>query len=233
MEQDVSFQFDAYLPSFDPEHFADMAFFRELEKIGYRQILVGGTGAGDLPEMVRKLKKETNLTVVLYPSGPASLAPADLVLLPDVMNSNNHYARPFGTNSIATAMNIAKQKLKFVPVAYLIMGDSTARWFHEAFLLPSPKVLLGYATYARMVGYRYLALDYEDPDINIDPELIAALRRIPDLHIVIADEFSPAQAARARELGVDTIVSPSNLFEDSSDPLALAAEFYRAVLKPR
>ena len=35
------------------------------------------------------------------------------------------------------------------------------------------KVLLGYAMYARMVGYRYLALDYEDPAVTIDPHIVA------------------------------------------------------------
>src|SRR5690348_5322585 len=77
-----------YLPMFDPDHFRDPAFFVELERIGYRQVLLGGTGAGDLPELVGAIKKATRLEVVLYPGGPGALAPADLVVLPDVMNSN-------------------------------------------------------------------------------------------------------------------------------------------------
>jgi hypothetical protein len=106
--------------------------------------------------------------VVLYPAGPDSLAPADVVLLPDVMNSNSHYARPFGSGSVSTAMQVARRGLNFVPLAYFIMGNSTARWYFDAFIVPSPKIILGYATYARMVGYRHLALDYEDPALAID-----------------------------------------------------------------
>jgi heptaprenylglyceryl phosphate synthase len=215
-----------YLPMFDPDHFRDPAFFVELERIGYRQILLGGTGAGDLSELVSAIKRTTRLEVVLYPGGPGALADADLVVLPDVMNSNSHFARPFGSGSVATATNVLQRGLPFLPVAYFIMGTSTAGWYYDAFRLPSDKVLLAYASYARMVGYRYLALDYEDPNTNIKPELIAALRRIPDIRLVISDEFNPESAHEALALGADTLITPSDLYEEASDPLALAAQFY-------
>jgi heptaprenylglyceryl phosphate synthase len=120
---------------FDPDHFRDVSFFRELARIGYRQVLLGGTGAADLPALVSTIKAETELQVVLYPGGPSALAAADLVVLPDVMNSNSHYARPFGSGSVATATNILQRGLPFLPVAYFIMGNSTAGWFYDAFRL--------------------------------------------------------------------------------------------------
>lgn len=231
-EQDRNFVFDRYLPLLDPDNFSDIAFYRELERIGYRQVLLGGTGSADLPGLSNRIKRETKLTVVLYPAGPDSLAPADVILLPDVMNSNSHYARPFGSGSVATAMHVAQRGLNFIPLAYFIMGNSTARWYFDAFLVPSHKIVLGYATYARMVGYRYLALDYEDPALSIDPKLIAALRRIPDLHLVVSDEFTPETARQALDLGAHTVVTPSDIYEDASDPLQVAREFYDALLKP-
>jgi len=124
-----------------------------------------------------------------------------------------------------------QQGLRFLPIAYLICGNSTARWYFDAFLLPSTKILLGYATYAWMVGYRHLALDYEDPKISIDPKLIVKLREIPDLHLVVSDEFTPATAAEARALGIDTVITPSNMLESVRDPLALAAEFHARLLR--
>ena len=232
MQQDLSFKFDPYLPLLDPEHFADLAFYRELEKIGYRQVLLGGTGASNLAEVVGQIKQHTSLKVVLYPAGPDSLAAADVVLLPDVMNSDSHYARPFGSGAVATAMNIVKRRLNFLPLAYFIMGESTARWYYDAFLIKKNKIIVGYAMYARMVGYRHLALDYEDPNLSIDPGLITALRAIEGLHLVVSDEFTPASAAQARALGIDTIITPSNIYEDATDPLSLAAEFHRVLLAP-
>lgn len=232
MEQDRNFVFDRYLPLLDPDNFSELSFYRELEKIGYRQILLGGTGAADLPGLTMKLKEHTSLQVVLYPAGPDSLAPADVVLLPDVMNSNSHYARPFGSGSVATAMHVARRGLNFIPLAYFIMGNSTARWYFDAFLVPSNKIILGYACYARMVGYRYLALDYEDPALAIDPELIAALKQIPGLHLVISDEFDPDSGRRALALGADTLVTPSDIYEDASDPVKVARELHDALLRP-
>ena len=231
MTPHFDYTFDRYLPLLDPDHFSDPAFYRELEKIGYRQVLLGGTGSAKLHDVIRSIKAETGLSVALYPAGPDSVCPADVVLMPDVMNSNSHFARPFGSGSVATAMNIMQQGLPFLPVAYIILGDSTARWYFDAFLLPSPKIILGYAMYARMVGYRYLALDYEDPKIAISPKLIAGLRKIPDLHLLVSDEFTPASAADALALGVQTAITPSDIFEDASDPLALAAEFHDRLLR--
>lgn len=219
-----------YLPMFDPDHFADPAFFQELARIGYRQVLLGGTGSGNLPDLVATIKRVTDLQVVLYPGGPGALADADLIVLPDVMNTNSHHARPFGSGSVATAVNVLQRGLPFLPVAYFIMGNSTAGWFYDAFRLPSDKVLIGYASYARMVGYRYLALDYEDPALDIRPELIIALRKIPDIQLVISDEFTPARARAALELGANTLITPSNIYQEASDPLALAAEFHARVL---
>lgn len=232
VEQDHNFAFERYLPLLDPDSFSDLAFYRELERIGYRQVLLGGTGSADLPGLTRKLKEHTRLQVVLYPSGPDALAPADVVLLPDVMNSNSHYARPFGSGSVATAMHVARRGLNFIPVAYFIMGNSTARWYFDAVLVPSPKIILGYANYARMIGYRYLALDYEDPALAIDPSLIAAIKQISGLHLVVSDEFDPESARQARQFGADTVVTPSDIYEDADDPLRVARDFYDALLRP-
>lgn len=231
MQQDLTFTFDRYLPLLDPDHFSDIAFYQGLEQIGYRQVLLGGTGATNLAHLVRELKRHTTLKVVLYPAGPDSVAAADVVLLPDVMNSNSHYARPFGSGSVSTAMHIAQRGLNFLPLAYFIMGNSTARWYFDAFMVPKMKIIVGYALYARMVGYRVLALDYEDPALQIDPKLIAALRNIEGLQLVVSDEFTADSAAEAMSLGIDTIVTPSNIYEDSADPLALAAEFHRKLLR--
>ena len=59
MEQDRTFAFERYLPLLDPDKFADIAFYRDLEKIGYRQILLGGTGATDVAGLTMKLKEHT------------------------------------------------------------------------------------------------------------------------------------------------------------------------------
>ena len=128
------FLFDPYVPLLDPDVFDQPDFYIALERLGYRQVLLGGTGAADLPATVEMVKRHTRLTVALYPSGPSAVTrAADVIILPDVMNSDAPHARPFGSGAVATALNIARQGVDYVPAAYFILGRSTARWFYSAF----------------------------------------------------------------------------------------------------
>lgn len=221
---------ERYLPLFDPDHFSDISFYEALAAIGYRQVLLGGTGSANLAAVTAQIRDRTALEVVLYPGGPGAVVDADLVVLPDVMNSNSHYARPFGSGPIATAAAVAQRGLDYLAIAYLIMGKSTAGWFYDATALPSDKVVLAYANYAKMIGYDTLALDYEGPDRTVSAALIDALSIIDGLQLVVSDTFTPDSAARALQQGVDTIVTPSNIYEEADDPVALAVAMHARLL---
>lgn len=226
----ANFTFSRYLPLFDPDEFSDVSFYQQLEEIGYRQVLLGGTGSSNLGSVCRQIRRHTKLTVILYPAGPASVTDADLVLMPDVMNTNSHFARPFGTGAIATARNIVARRLPYLPVAYFILGDSTARWYYDAFSLQSTKLLIKYASYAEMVGYRYLALDCEGgSDIRIR-QLIVELKNSTNLYLVVSSALSPSLAQEVAQMGVDTIVTPSNVYQDAEAPLELAAQYHHKLL---
>ena len=66
--------------------------------------------------------------------------------------------------------------------------------------------------------------------LDIRPELIDLLRTIPELDLVISDEFTPERARAALALGAHTVITPSDIYEDASDPLATAAAFHAALL---
>jgi len=217
-----------FLPLLDPEHFDDRGFYRELEALGVEAVLLGGTGSTNLHDVVAMVRRETKLRTILYPAGPDAVCSADLVLLPDVMNSNSHFARPFGSGSVATAMAVHKRQLPYLPIAYFILGDSTARWYFDAFRITSEKLILGYCTYAKMVGYRHIALDYEDPELQIDVDLVHKLKTSVDLHLTISDEVDPEGLAALLERGADTVVIPSDMFESTADPVALIHGYQRA-----
>lgn len=222
-----------YLPLLDPDHFRDPEFFRGLEQIGYRTVLLGGTGGARMAAAVEQVRKATQLRIVMHPSSPGEVWPVDLVLLPAVMNSNSHFTRPFGSGAVACAAAVAEQDIPYLPLAYFVLGDSTAGWYADAFKVRSKKIILAYCTYARMNGYRWIFLDYEDPSLSIEPALIRMIREHTDVRLMVSDEFTPASARSARAMGIDTIVTPSNLYEQAADPLALAREFYAALLAGR
>jgi heptaprenylglyceryl phosphate synthase len=215
----------------DPDHFGDVAFFRELEAMGYGDVLLGGTGSHRLPALVAEIRRTTSLRVIVYPSGPDAVCEADLIVLPDIMNSRAPHARPFGPGAVMTALAIARTGCPWLSAAHFIQGQSTARWFYDAEPILDPGLLAHHCRYAEMVGYRNIALDYEDPATQVDIETIVRIKRsAPRCHLTVSDEASPMRALELSLHGVDTVILPSNVLEDAADPLALAQEYCARLL---
>ena len=227
-----SIKLPPYLPLFDPEHFYEASFYQELEKIGYTQIMLGGTGTMRMREAIAAVRDYTRLSIVMHPSHPSEIWPVDLLLFGAVVNSNSHYTRPFGSGAITAAIAISQQQVPFIPVAYFVMGESTAKWYADAFSIHSEKILLGYCLYAKMMGYRWLLLDYEDPNIDIDVALIRQIKHCFSDNVMVTDEFCPESAVQALASGATTVITPSNIYEASSNPLQLARDFHDSILCP-
>lgn len=210
----------------DPDHFGDVAFFTELREMGYADVLLGGTGCHRLPALVAEIRRATDLRVILYPSGPDAVCEADLLVMPDIMNSRAPHARPFGPGAVMTALAIARTGCPWLSVAHFIQGQSTARWFYEAEPIRDDGLLAHHCRYAEMVGYRNIALDYEDPTTQVDTETIVRIKKsVPRCHLTVSDEVSPMRAYELAQHGVDTVILPSNVLEAAADPLALAHRY--------
>ncbi len=218
-----------FLPLLDPDHFSDLAFFVALSAMGYRQVLLGGTGSDAVARIVRAVRAATDLEVVLYPAGPGGVCEADLVILPDVMNSEASHARPFGPSAVATALATARLGCPFLPVAYFIQSESTAKRYFDAHPILCDTTLAEYCRYAAMVGYRHIALDYEGQR-TASPALCAELKAsAPGCWLTVSDEVTPVAAQQLLAHGVDTLVLPSDVLEAAADPLALAHAYHRAL----
>ena len=142
------------------------------------------------------------------------------------MNSNSHYFRPFGSGSVACGVEIAQQGIPFIPVAYLILGDSTARWYTAADLIPNNKILLSYCQHTQMLGYKWLLLDYEGSSSIMNVELIKKIKKYIQINLMIINEFTPETALQAIDAGVDTAITASDIYEEAQNPIQLAREFY-------
>ncbi|MBX7077835.1 MAG: hypothetical protein K1X88_01530 [Nannocystaceae bacterium] len=224
-------QLPRLLPLLDPEHFGDVAFYRALAAMGYRQVLLGGTGSTHLPALVAALRRQTALQIVVYPCGPEAVCAADLILLPDIMNSSAAHARPFGSGAVRTAMAVARTGCPWLPVAHFIQADSTACDYYDAEPVHDAQALLRQCTYARMVGYRHIALDYEGAAARLPCALARRLAQaVPSAWLTVSDEVCPARAQALLASGVDTVVVPSDLFEQAADPLALAHAYFVRLL---
>ncbi len=217
------------LPLFDPEHFDDVAFYRELSSIGYRRVLLGGTGSARLRTLIPEIRRDTDLELVVYPSGPDAVCDADLVILPEIMNSSAAHARPFGSGALMTAMAVARIGCPWLPVAHFIQGDSTARWYYDATPVRDPSLLAAYCKYAEMIGYRHVALDYEDS--RFDASVVRSVKQsAPSMWLTVSAAVSAAQARDLVAGGVDTLVVPSDVFETAPDPLGVAHEYFAPLM---
>ena len=219
-------QLPKYLPLFDPDSFGEVSFYKEIEKIGYKQILLGGTGNGAMKRAIEAIHLHTNLSVTIIPSGPGDIFPTELVFLVAIMNSNSHYFRPFGSGSVACGVEIAQQSIPFIPVAYFIMGDSTARWYTDADLIPNNKILLSYCQHTQMLGYKWLLLDYEGSSSIMNLELIKKIKKYTQINLMIINEFTPETALQAIDAGIDTAITASDIYEEAQNSIQLAREFY-------
>ena len=230
MLDNTSVKLPKYLPLFDPDSFHEASFYKDIEKIGYQKILLGGTGNAAMRKAIEAIRLHTNLSIAIVPSGPGDIFPVDLVFLVAIMNSNSHHFRPFGTGSIACSMEIAQQSIPFIPVAYFIMGNSTARWYTDADLIPNDKILLGYCQHTKMVGYEWLLLDYEDNSSSIRIELIQKIKKYTQINLMVINEFTPQTALQAIDAGVNTVITASDIYEENNNPIKLASDFYETLI---
>lgn len=226
MLNSTTIELPKYLPLFDPENFREASFYKEVEKIGYKQIILGGTGNATMKKVIEDIHLYTNLSVTILPSSPGDIFPTELVFLVAIMNSNSHYFRPFGSGSVACGVEISQQGIPFIPVAYFIMGDSTARWYTDADLIPNNKILLSYCQHTQMLGYKWLLLDYESNSSSISVELIKKIKKQTQINLMIINEFTPETALQAINAGVDTAITASDIYEEAHNPIQLAREFY-------
>ena len=82
-----------------------------------------------------------------------------------------------------------------------------------------------------MIGYPYLALDCEGGEVS--DTTLTQLRQVFSGRLVVSQQVTPARAAALLALGVDTLITPSNLYEEAADPVALAATYRPLLAAPR
>lgn len=214
-----------FILKLDPIRFQELKFYRALEEIGYNHIFFSGTGWGRTTVLVNKIRNSSELKVILHPANSSDLCKTDLIVLPVIMNTNSPYLRPFGTESINSAIGAKAAGLNYLNVAYFVLGPTQMAWHHQTFDIPSSEHLYNYCLYSHMLGFKYIWLDYEGA-VNVDLDLIKRLKAEEGLKLIVSGAFSQSQTRELYTLGVDTVMLSGQLLLASDDPLALAKTFY-------
>ena len=224
----------------DPEDFSPrgaVTVAAKAIKAGASLILVGGStlaNQGRLDSVVKAVKnhiqsrpghtKSHDVPVVLFPGNITGVSRhADAILFSSLLNSTNPYFI-IGAQALG-AVEVYKNRLESIPMAYLVFGNSSATSFiGQVNSLPTskPNLAVIYALAAKYLGMRTLYLEAGSGSGEpIHPETIRAVRKVYDGILIVGGGITGSEAAtKAVKAGADILVI-GNLLQSSTFEITL------------
>jgi len=212
-----------YFVLVDPEKPGDLVSLSKIaQELGVTAIMVGGSTAQlsiDYEEVISKIKHESSIPVIIFPSGTASIARgADAIWFMSLLNSDDLFyvigAQYLGIGAIRSL------RLEPIPLAYIIVGyGGTVGFVGRARPIPyeRPELAAGYAMAAEALGFRFVYFEGgSGAPRHIPPEFISYVRRFVSIPIIVGGGIT--NGAIAKELiaaGADGIVT-GNVLEGYS-----------------
>ena len=217
--------------NFEPKKAASVA--ATARRLGFNCILVGGSTLGDqshLDDVVRAVKHDITCPVILFPGNVTGISRyADAILFSSLLNSTNTYFI-IGAQAIG-AIQVHRNKLEAIPMAYLVFGDeSTTSFVGQVKPIPysKPEIAVMYSLAAQYLGMRALYLEAGSGSTNpMPPELVKTVRAyFKGLLIVGGGIKTPQTATALAKAGADLLVIGNLLetkdFEAKVAPIAKA-----------
>lgn len=212
-----------------PEEAARMA--RAATEGGTDAIMVGGSvGAAGvlLHETVKKIKEQTDLPVILFPSSVAGLCEnADAVFFMSLLNSRS--PAYIVENQALGAPIVLRYGLEPLPMAYIIIEPGgTVGYVGDARLIPrrKPELAAAYALAAKYMGMRLVYLEAgSGADSPVPAEMVALVKKlIGDVLLIVGGGIrNGAAAAELVAAGADLIVTGTAV-EKSQDVASFVSE---------
>jgi phosphoglycerol geranylgeranyltransferase len=207
------------------------AMARAATEGGTDAIMVGGSvGATGvlLHETVEKIKEETDLPVILFPSSVAGLCEnADAVFFMSLLNSRS--PSYIVENQAMGAPLVLRYGLEPIPMAYIIIEPGgTVGYVGDARLIPrrKPELAAAYALAARYMGMRLVYLEAgSGADSPVPTNMVSLVKKlIGDVLLIVGGGIrSGVAAAELVAAGADLIVTGTAV-EKSQDVTAFVSE---------
>ena len=198
---------------------------------GTDAIMVGGSvGAAGvlLHETVEKIKEQTDLPVILFPSSVAGLCEnADAVFFMSLLNSRS--PAYIVENQALGAPLVLRYGLEPLPMAYIIIEPGgTVGYVGDARLIPrrKPELAAAYALAAKYMGMRLVYLEAgSGADSPVPTKMVALVKKlIGDVLLIVGGGIrSGAAAAELVAAGADLIVTGTAV-ERSQDVASFVSE---------
>lgn len=210
-----------HLTLIDPEKMSRIEeVVKTAEASGTSAFMVGGSTShrtSDYEEAIVKIKSNSRLPVIIFPSNVASIARgADAIWFMSLLNSSNPYyiigAQVLGIKAIR------ELGLEIIPMAYLILGTGgAAGYIGDARPLPFdiPELTAGYAMAAEALGFRFVYLEAgSGVKTHVPEKLIAMVKRCINVPLVVGGGIRDGLAAEnVVSAGADIIVTGDVLEE--------------------
>ncbi len=205
------------------------------ENLGTSAMMVGGStlaSSEQVDETVKSIKKESNLPVILFPSGAKFLSKyADAIFFMSLLNSRN--VDFVVREHVQGSPFIKHVGIEPIPMGYLIVEPGmTAGKMGQVDLVKRNdiKTAVGYALSTQFFGMKFFYLEAGSgaPE-PVSNEMIAAVKKNTDIPIVVGGGIRDAKTAKEKvKAGADIIVT-GTAFEKEKNLEKTLSEIIKAI----
>src|SRR5882724_6595288 len=210
----------------DPDKAEDPSKLKQLIHLANENIVdfffVGGSlvTTSNLSEVVRTVKENVNIPVVLFPGSSLQIDPAaDAILFlslisgrnPDLLIGQHVQAAPILKNN----------RMEVLPTGYMLISSgrtSSVAYISNTTPIPEDKYSLAASTAlaGEMLGLKLIYLDAgSGAEREVSKKMISAVRKAVDVPLIVGGGInSPQKALHALEAGADLIVIGNALEKD-------------------
>jgi putative glycerol-1-phosphate prenyltransferase len=222
----------------DPDKVEDTAKLHYLINLASENcvdfFLVGGSllTTTNLSEVVRHIKKNVNLPVILFPGNSMQIdSAADAILFLSLISGRN--PELLIGQHVAAAPILKNTKLEIIPTGYLLINSgktTSVAYISNTTPIPEDKYSLAACTAmaGEMLGLQSIYLDAgSGAEREISPKMIAAVRRAVNVPLIIGGGINTShKAMNALEAGADMIVIGNALEKDPDMLIAISDKVY-------
>ena len=196
---------------------------RTAENAGSSAIMVGGStlvSQKQVDDTVRAIKENSNLPVILFPSGARFLSKyADAVFFMSLLNSRNldYVIR----EHVKGAKFVKKTGIEPIPMGYVIVEPGmTAGRVGEVDLIKKDDVenAVGYALACQYLGMDFFYLEAGSGSPSpISNKMISAVKKSIKIPLIVGGGIRDANTAREKAIaGADVVVTGTKLEEEKN-----------------
>jgi len=186
----------------------------------------------NLSEVVRLIKQNVNIPVVLFPGNSMQIDPsADALLFLSLISGRNPELL-IGQHVIAAPI-IRNTKLEVIPTGYILINSgklTSVAYISNTTPIPDDKYSLAACTAmaGEMLGLRSVYLDAgSGAEKEISPKMIASVRKAVNIPLIVGGGINTVhKAAAALEAGADMIVIGNALEKDPDLLIQISDKVY-------